>query len=67
MYLIQLVRLKVNTVMSHILRELLNIIAEIENELRICIFYAVVNNSLQGDVPNFSLGTSPQKVFNPIN
>ena len=33
MCVIQLVRLKVNTMMSHILRELLNIIAEIENEL----------------------------------
>ena len=44
MFLIQLVRLEVNTVMSHILRELLNIIAEIENELRTCIFYAVVDN-----------------------
>ena len=29
MYVIQLVRLKVKTMMSHILRELLNIIAEI--------------------------------------
>ena len=38
------VRLKVNTMMSHILRELLNIIAEIENELSTCIFYVVVNN-----------------------
>ena len=44
MFVIQLVRLKVNTMMSHILRELLNIIAEIENELRTCIFYDVVNN-----------------------
>ena len=34
MFVIQLVRLKVNTMMSHILRELLNIILEIENELR---------------------------------
>ena len=44
MFVIQLVRLKVNTMMSHILRELVNIIAEIENELRTCIFYVVVNN-----------------------
>ena len=44
MFVIQLVRRKVNTMMSHILRKLLNIIAEIENELRACIFYAVVNN-----------------------
>ena len=44
MCVIQLVRLKVNTMMSHFLHELLNIIAEIENELRTCIFYAVVNN-----------------------
>ena len=44
MFVIQLVSLKVNTMMSQILRELLNIIAEIENELRTCIFYAVVNN-----------------------
>ena len=43
MFVIQLVRLELNTMMSHILRELLNIIAEIENELRTCIFYAVVN------------------------
>ena len=44
MFVIQLVRLKVNTMMSHILRELLNIIAEIDNELRTSIFYVVVNN-----------------------
>ena len=44
MFVIQLVRPKVNKMMSHILRELLNIIAEIENELRTCIFYVVVNN-----------------------
>ena len=53
--------------MSHILRELLNIIAEIENEHGTCIFYVVVINQVQGDVPNFSLGTSPPNVFNPIN
>ena len=40
---------------------------DIENELRTCIFYAVVNNKIQGDVPNFSLGTSPSNVFNPMN
>ena len=67
MFVIQLVRRKVDTMVSYILRELLNIIAEIENELRTCIFYAVVNNKLQGDVPSFSLGTSPPNVFNPIN
>ena len=44
MFVIQLVRLKVNTMMSHILRELLNSIVEIENGLGTCIFYAVVNN-----------------------
>ena len=44
MFVIKLVRLKVNTMMSHILRELLNIIAERENELRTCNFYVVVNN-----------------------
>ena len=44
MFVIQLVMLKVNTMMSHILCELLHIIAEIENELRTCIFYIVVNN-----------------------
>ena len=44
MFVIQLVRLKIDTMMSHILRELLNIIAEIGNELRTCIFYVVVNN-----------------------
>ena len=44
MFVIQLVRFKVNTMMSHILRELLNIIAEIENEPRTCIFYVVGNN-----------------------
>ena len=44
MFVMQLVRLKVNTMMSHILRELLNIIAEIENELRTCIFYVFVIN-----------------------
>ena len=44
MFIIHLVRLKVNTIMSHILRELLNIIAEIENELRTCIFSFGVNN-----------------------
>ena len=38
MFVIQSVRLKVNAMMSHILRELLNIIAEIENALRACIF-----------------------------
>ena len=43
MFVIQLVRLKLDK-MSHILRELLNIIAEIGNELRTCIFYVVVNN-----------------------
>ena len=53
--------------MSHILRELLNIIADIENDLRTCIFYDVVNNYLQGDVPKLSLGTSPPNVFNPMN
>ena len=42
MFVIQLVRLKVNTVISHILRELLTIIAEIGNEPRTCIFYVVV-------------------------
>ena len=31
------------------------------------VFYVVVNNWLQGDVPNFSLGTSPPNVFNPMN
>ena len=44
MFVIQLVRLKVNTMISHTLRELLNIIAEIENELRTCISYVVVIN-----------------------
>ena len=44
MFVIQLVRFKVNTMMSHILRELLNTIAEIEDELRTCIFYVVVDN-----------------------
>ena len=44
MFGLQLVRHKVNTMMSHILRELLNIIAKIENELRTCIFYVVVIN-----------------------
>ena len=44
MFVIQLVRYEVNTMMSHILRELLNIIAEMENELKTCIFYTVVNN-----------------------
>ena len=44
MFVIQLVSLKVNTMISHILRELLNIITEIENELRTCIFHAIVNN-----------------------
>ena len=44
MFVIQLVRLKVNTMMSHILRELVNIIAEIENELSTCIFYAFMIN-----------------------
>ena len=38
MFVIQLVKPKVNKMMSLILRELLNIIAEIENELRTCIF-----------------------------
>ena len=38
MFVIQLVRLKVNTMMSHILRELVNIIAEIENELKNMFF-----------------------------
>ena len=66
MFVIQLVRLKVNTMMSHIL-QLLYIIAKIENELKTCIFYVVVNNWLQGDVPNEKLGTSPPNVFNTIN
>ena len=44
MFVIQLVRFKVNTMMSHILHELLDIIAEIEKELRTCIFYVVVKN-----------------------
>ena len=44
MFVKQLVRFKVNTMMTHILCELLKIIAEIENELRTCIFYVVVNN-----------------------
>ena len=43
MFVIQFVRIKVNTMMSPILRELLNIFAEIENEIRTCIFYVVVN------------------------
>ena len=67
MFGLQLVRLRVNTMMSHILRELLYIIAKVDNELRTCIFYVVVNNWLQGDVPNEKLGTSPPNVFNPIN
>ena len=33
-----------HNIMSQILHELLNIIADIENELRTCIFYVVVNN-----------------------
>ena len=44
MFVKQLVRLNVNTMMSHLLRVLVNIIAEIDNELRQCIFYVVVNN-----------------------
>ena len=35
--------------------------------LKTCFFYVFVINQLQGDVPNFLLGTSPPNIFNPIN